>query len=127
MFGAGYIFSWDILTWLADNRADLSEFLEPPYSWHEDQCIAAMVRWSNKSTEWWTSLPQSEYADYPGTEVEGNIRTPMTNKMVLVHRVKTPELLAHAVQCFTGTGSCRTQKAKKRDQFWRRWVDTLVG
>lgn len=121
MFGSGYIFSWDIVTWLADNRADLSKFLDP-YRYHEDQCIAAMIRWSNKTTEWWTGLSRAEYADYPGTELQGNKRTPMTNKMVLVHRVKTPELLAHAIQCFTGTGSCKIKKSKKRDRFWSRWM-----
>ena len=117
MFGSGYIFSWDIVTWLAEHRKELSRFLKEEI--HEDQCISAMVRWSKNAKKWWTTLTSDEYNDYPGTQFYGKPK-PMTNKMILVHRVKTPELLAHAIQCFTGTGSCTT---KNRARLARRSTD----
>ena len=111
MFGAGYILSWDIVTWLAENRENLSWFLKIEI--HEDQTIAQMLRTHKDVHKWWTELDYDEYNDYPGTQKYGP-PVAMTKKMILVHKMKTPELLAHAIACFTGTGSCTTPIARSR-------------
>jgi hypothetical protein len=36
MFGPGYLLSWDLVTWLADNRANFKQFMT---HMPEDKCI----------------------------------------------------------------------------------------
>jgi len=59
-------------------------------------------------------MEPEEYSDYPGTQLHGN-PVPMTKDMILVHRVKTPRLLAHAIECFLGMGSCDANREVERN------------
>jgi hypothetical protein len=70
LFGSGYLFSWDLITWLTKNRPHLEKFITPGFP--EDQSLAQMMRWSGQANKYWASLELEEYSDYPGMQLNGD-------------------------------------------------------
>jgi hypothetical protein len=103
MAGPGYILSWDLVTWLADNRANLTQFL---VHMPEDRCISKMIKWGGKAESTWQQMDENEFTNYPGSG--GIWQKPLSQERILVHELKSVTWLANTIQCFTGSGTCQT-------------------
>jgi hypothetical protein len=104
MAGPGYILSWDLVTWLAENRENLGEFLG---HMPEDRSISRMIKWGGKAESLWQQMAEDEFTNYPNST--GIWRKPLSRtKGILVHELKDVRWLANTIECFTGTGTCRT-------------------
>lgn len=94
MFGPGYVLSWDLVTWLSNNRADLEQYINDP----EDWSISEMMQWGGRAEQSWISV-EEEYMDHPSLP-----ETPWTRKfghdVILVHGLKTVELWGDTLDYF---------------------------
>ena len=105
MFGPGYILSWDLVTWLSDNRQNLQHLMVTA----EDWSIYSMIKWGGKAEETWQEMDEDEYIDYPDSK--GGFAKPLDRERgILVHRLKDLRWLANTIGCFMGTGSCEIEQ-----------------
>jgi hypothetical protein len=91
--GAGYTLSWDLVTWLGENR--MEEYMH----WDEDQAIGAMLRAGGKG-KMWVDLGK-QVMDEPHTKNTGWERE-YGPDVILVHRLKNVHLLGEAIEYFLG-------------------------
>lgn len=99
MNGAGYVLSWDLVTWLSEHRDELQPFMRTM----EDKAISEMLKWGGKAEQSFISITD-EYMDHPSLQ-----RTDWTRELgpdvILVHGLKTPQLLGDVIQYFLGNSS----------------------
>jgi hypothetical protein len=102
--GAGYILSWDVVTWLGENRN------EDYMHWNEDQAIGAMLQAGGKGKNFINLKEQ--VMDHPSNKGSGWDRE-YGPDVILVHQLKTVQLMGDAIQYFLGHK--RHESLGKRD------------
>jgi hypothetical protein len=91
--GAGYILSWDLVTWLRDNPND--QFM----NWNEDQGIGEMLNAGGKGKNHVNLGDQ--VMDHPSNKDTGWYRE-YGEDVILVHRLKDVHLQGDAIEYFLG-------------------------
>jgi len=104
MFGPGYILSWDLVTWLADNR----EELQPHMHWWEDRMISEMLKAGGQGEKSWVSVGM-QYMSPPSLPF-GDWTRNLGPDVILVHPLKTFKLLSDTVAYFLGQTSTAHSK-----------------
>jgi hypothetical protein len=93
--GAGYLLSWDLITWLAnDGNRDYT-------NWNEDQGIGEMLQEGGKGANF-VDLGR-QVMDHP-SERDTNWYREYGPDVILVHRLKNIFLQADAIEYFLGDG-----------------------
>ena len=99
MFGPGYILSWDLVTWLAEHRADVQPYMHDK----EDWSISKMIESSGRAESSWVGI-NDEYMDHPSLPP-----SPWSRKfgpdVILVHGLKTYPLWADVLHYFLPQGT----------------------
>lgn len=102
--GAGYILSWDLVTWLGKNRID--EFM----NWNEDQGIGEMLKAGDKGKNF-VNLGQ-QVMDHPSIKDSLWYRE-YGEDVILVHRLKNVHLQGDAIEYFLGRDRAKADKDKE--------------
>jgi len=94
MFGPGYVLSWDLITWLGENR----EYLAPFTLGTEDRVISEMLKRSGKAEKSWVSMGM-EYMSLPSSG-PGAWTRELGPDVILVHPLKSLQLLSEVISYF---------------------------
>jgi len=91
--GAGYVLSWDLLTWLRDNR--MEQFMH----WNEDQAVGEMLRAGGRGKNF-VNL-REQVMDHPSVK-DTDWSREYGDDVILVHRLKNVNLQGDAIEYFLG-------------------------
>jgi len=101
--GAGYTLSWDLVTWLGNNRNDASAYMD----WPEDQAIGEMLHVGGRGTN--SVNLGMQMMDHPSDDLTSWTRE-FGDDVILVHRLKSVFLQGDAIEYFLGDGRSREQR-----------------
>jgi hypothetical protein len=100
--GAGYTLSWDLVTWLGNNRNIANEFM----NWSEDQAIGEILHAGGRGTN--NVNLGIQMMDHPSDDPSDWTRE-FGEDVILVHRLKNIFLRGDAIEYFLGDGRSRGQ------------------
>jgi len=97
MYGPGYILSWDLVAWIADNRDAFQPFI---YDAPEDYAVSEMLKAGGMADESWVRVNDAEFvwasADPP------HFPRPLGPDVILIHPLKSFQLLGDVLAYFLG-------------------------
>ena len=93
--GAGYTLSWDLVTWLGDNRAIAESYMH----WPEDQAIGEILHVAGRGLN--RINLGTQMMDHPADELTDWTRE-FGEDVILVHRLKSVQLQGDAIEYYLG-------------------------
>jgi len=101
--GAGYTLSWDLVTWLGDNRDIAATYMD----WPEDQAIGEILHVAGRGSN--NINLGMQMMDHPSDELTSWTRE-FGEDVILVHRLKNVHLQGDAIEYFLGDERVRTEE-----------------